>query len=914
MSSALDRYDLHEVGRLPVPGDNAAIAVRRLDAGTRIAYEGQEFALDYTVLEGHRFAIRPVATGDALLSWGLPFGYATRSIAPGNYLHNPKILKALAGRDLDFALPKEANFRDNPLEPYPLDPATFRPGVQAPRYSAEDARTFQGYQRGGDRGVGTRNHIVILATTSRTASWAKALEARFAGSTEGSETMDKVVAIAHTEGGGFDQPNNLDLLLRTLAGFIVHPNVGAVLGVDDGFGPVTNRQLRAYLREQQYPLDDVPHRFVTLRDSFEADLARGAALVRAWHDELAASRRAPAPVAALKLGLQCGGSDAFSGVSGNPLAAWVAAEILRHGGAANLAETDELIGAEDYILRNVRDYATAARFLATVARFKERVGWHGHTAEGNPSGGNNFRGLYNIALKSIGAAAKKAPDVRLDDVIEYGERMLAPGYYFMDSPGNDLESIAGQVASGSNLLYFVTGNGSITNFPFVPTVKIVTTTGRYQLLSHEMDVNAGEYLDGVPMADLGRRTFDLTLAVASGQRTVGERAGHAQVSIWRNWRQTGPVDLTRVRDAPATTGDPIPVKPNPAIDPLAGLTFTAIRGAHGPVSDQVGLVLPTSLCSGQIALRIADYLNARQVGRAGDGGRVSRYVALPHTEGCGVSSGSSEELYARTLVGYLLHPLVGPALLLEHGCEKTHNDYIRHELRQRGIGLDRFGWASVQLDGGIEAVTAKAAGWFRDTLAVAPAPVYETASLGALRLGLAALGPVAPDLARALARLTGAIVAAGGTVVVPENAPLLRSNDFPHALLEGPAPAPSLAYGEIAARPGLHVMAAPTDHWVETLTGLGATGVEIVLLHVGERPAQAHRLVPVLQVATDPAVGARYAADLDLALPAGVSPADWAGALLRLVLRAASRDYAPRLVTRGNVDFQFTRGLLGVSM
>ncbi|MGN6697822.1 MAG: UxaA family hydrolase, partial [Thermomicrobiales bacterium] len=272
MSRVSGCYDLHEVGRLPVPGDNAAIAVRRLDAGTRIAHDGQEFALDYTVLEGHRFAIRPIATDEALLSWGLPFGYALRPIAPGAYLHNPKILKALAGRDLDFALPTEANFRDNPLEPYPLDPATFRLGVQVPRYGADQARTFLGYQRGGDRGVGTRNHIIILATTSRTSSWAKALEARFAGSTDGSVAVDKVVAIAHTEGGGFDQPNNLDLLLRTLAGFIVHPNVGAVLAVDDGFGPITNRQLRAYLREQGYPLDDVPPRFVTLRDSFEADL------------------------------------------------------------------------------------------------------------------------------------------------------------------------------------------------------------------------------------------------------------------------------------------------------------------------------------------------------------------------------------------------------------------------------------------------------------------------------------------------------------------------------------------------------------------------------------------------------------------------------------------------------------------
>src|SRR5205085_186410 len=180
-----------------------------------------------------------------------------------------------------------------------------------------------------------------------------------------------------------------------------------------------------------YPLDDVLHRFVTLRDTFDADLERGAALIREWLPRVAAARRTARPLSALKLGLQCGGSDAFSGISGNPLAAWVARELIRHGG-----------------------------------------------------------------------------------VIAYGERMRAPGYYFMDSPGNDLESIAGQVASGSNFLYFVTGNGSITNFPFVPTIKIVTTTGRYRLLSRDMDVNAGAYLDGVPMDELGRELLERTIAAA----------------------------------------------------------------------------------------------------------------------------------------------------------------------------------------------------------------------------------------------------------------------------------------------------------------------------------------------------------------------------------------------------------------
>ena len=166
--------------------------------------------------------------------------------------------------------------------------------------------------------------------------------------------------------------------------------------------------------------------------------------------------------------------------------------------------------------------ATARRFLEMIERFKERVSWHGASAEGNPSGGNKYRGLYNIVLKSIGAAMKRHPDVPLDGCLEYSQPIPESGYWFMDSPGNDLESIAGQVASGCNMIYFVTGNGSITNFPFVPTVKIVTTSQRFELLAEDMDVNAGAYQDGASMDELGQQLFERPLAVAAGEHPGDE--------------------------------------------------------------------------------------------------------------------------------------------------------------------------------------------------------------------------------------------------------------------------------------------------------------------------------------------------------------------------------------------------------
>ena len=228
-------YRLDDIARIPAPGDNVAIATRRLPAGTSVEIAGARVASDYTILEGHRFAIAPIPAGRALLSWGLPFGYAICDITPGAYVHNAKILAALRGRVIDFALPPEPNFRDTALEPYALDEARFRPGRQVAPYPADAMRSFQGFARGGDRGVGTRNHVVVLATTSRTASWARALEERLRDVAAAYPGVDGVVAVAHTEGGA-GPPNNRELLLRTLAGFVVHPNVGAVLAVDRGVG------------------------------------------------------------------------------------------------------------------------------------------------------------------------------------------------------------------------------------------------------------------------------------------------------------------------------------------------------------------------------------------------------------------------------------------------------------------------------------------------------------------------------------------------------------------------------------------------------------------------------------------------------------------------------------------------------
>ena len=897
-----DRFEFDRVARVPAEADNVVIATRRLEAGTLVADGASEFHLPHAVLEGHRFVRVPTPQGARLTSWGLPFGIATRALAPGEYVCNEKILSALAARDIDFALPEAANFVDT-IETYTLDEACFTPGAQVA--TAATTATFEGFRRSGGRGVGTRNFVVVLATTSRANGFVRAVAERAAAKAPAG--IDGVVAVTHTEGGGSGRPNNLGHVLRVLAGFMVHPNVGAVLAADDGTGAYGNDDLRRFMEDRSDPLGHVSHAFFRIERGFEDEVARATALIEGWLPEVAAAERSPEPAGELRLALQCGGSDAFSGVSGNALAGWVAKEVIRHGGAANLAETDELIGAEPYVLENVRDTATARAFLEKIENFKRYAANHGATAEGNPTGGNNFRGLYNIALKSLGAARKKHPEVRLDHVIDYGAPMREPGYYFMDSPGNDLESIAGQVAAGSNLILFITGNGSITNFPFVPTLKFVTTTGRFELLANEMDVNAGRYNDGMAMDALGAETFELALDIASGQRSKGELAGHAQVSVWRDWPRTGKEGLEEIAAQPAPDGGPIAVLDAPPLD----LAFDALVTEDGVAADQIALVMPTSLCSGQVARLIADELDANPPPWSD----VSRFVALVHTEGCGSANGAG--LYLDTLTGHLAHRSVRHAVLLEHGCEMTHNDAVRNHLAARGVAAERFGWASVQLDGGIASVQEKVTRQLEEMAADRASPELERKRVGAaeLRVGLIADGLLASSMGEALGRMAAGLVAAGATVVVPDNEGLLGNDGFRHALFpDGAVPSASLAFGRPAEHAGFHVMETPTENAVEALAGLGAAGVDLMLCHVGQTPLQGHPMLPLVQVTAEPDVAAMYGSDLDRVLAPARGTDAIVAELAALVADVASGRYRPALWSRGVTEFQLTRGRLGLSM
>ncbi len=877
-----ETVNFSDVGRLPLPGDNVAIATRDLPAGSVVARGNERFALSHTVLEGHRFVCAPVPAGGNLLSWELPFGVARVDLQPGDYVINEKMLAELRIRNLDFELPEEPNFTDARHE-YILDEAAFKTGEQVAL--TESPGTFQGFDRGPARGSGTRNFIVILGTTALTGSFARELAARFKTQAEELPNIDGVVAVAHTEGGTDERPNNCELVLRTLAGFMTHSNVGAILAVDSGPGPIDNDALKEHLDANDHPIGDVPHAFFRHERSRAVDLDRAAEIVADWLPMVNAMERTDRPIAHLKLAMQCGGSDAFSGISGNPLSSEVAREILRHGGSANLAETTELIGAENYVLNNVRDIGTARAFLNQIERYERLAQWHGQSAEGNPSGGNLLRGLYNIVVKSIGAAMKKHPDVRLDRVVEYGEQMTDPGYYFMDSAGNDLESIAGQVACGCNVVHFITGNGSITNFPFVPTVKIVTTSGRYELLSNDMDIDAGRYLEGESMERLAREAFDYTIEVASGLQSVGEAAGHSQVQLWREWRQDKDGGVEKVLNAPKPDGRPtaVPEIGSVADIDLSELRFPAWRSGDHIALERVGLIAPTSLCAGQIAQGIVDRLNAAPMPPG-----IDRFAALPHTEGCGTSRGYAEDLFVLTMIGYLRHPAVARALLLEHGCEKTHNDEFRVNLKKRGIDAANFGWASIQNDGGIEAVTGRVMDWFQsgsvpnsalalpergcvvdqpqqrgrqprpgtysdarglEVAAAGPedgtqprsgAPHKEEVNLNTIRLGIIVREAPPNEAAAGISAALTTIVNAGGSVAIAENAVIGNASGFASLFEVARASSPAGSPG-VSARPSEPCGGTPQEPAAGTAalpTLAYGQAIEQPGLHVMETPTR----------------------------------------------------------------------------
>ena len=425
---------LSAVCRLPAPDDNVAIAIRRLDAGTRIEIDGEVRTLASCVLEGHRLAVRPIAPGEALLSWGLPFGHALVPIAPGDYVCNESMLQALAVRQLGVPLPSAPNFADY-LVPFALDPATYRPGQPVDRV-ARRARSAATVAAGG-RGVGTRNTIVILGHD--VAHGQRRAPARVAAAAAGARRTRRSTASSPSPtpraAGRASRTTPPRCCARWPGSWSTRTSARSSRSTTASSRSPT-RGSRRSCASTACRSTTCAHAFLSVGGGLAAGLAAGEKIVRGWIDAVEADARTEEPLGGLRIALQCGGSDAFSGVSGNPLAGAIVHELIRHGGTGVLCETDETAGAEAYVLRNTRGHRDCARRCSGhIQRFKERLSWHGVTPESNPSGGNKLRGLYNITLKSLGAVHKKDPRTPVDHVIDYADPLEPRRLLLHEQPG-----------------------------------------------------------------------------------------------------------------------------------------------------------------------------------------------------------------------------------------------------------------------------------------------------------------------------------------------------------------------------------------------------------------------------------------------------------------------------------------------
>jgi altronate hydrolase len=387
---------------------------------------------------------------------------------------------------------------------------------------AQQAATFEGYVRADGR-VGTRNYIGVLSTVNCSATACKAIAQAFSGA-GALPGVDGVVAITHGSGCGMSaEGEGLELLRRTLRGYAAHPNFAAVLLV--GLGCEVNQVDPLVEGLDTTTRDRI--RTLTIQDAggTREAIARGQELVRELAVRAAAAKRSTVPVSRLVVGLQCGGSDGYSGISANPALGAAVDLLVRHGGTAILSETPEIHGAEHLLTARAASPQVAERLLARLRWWEAYAARNGAQLNNNPSPGNKAGGITTILEKSLGAVAKGGGST-LVDVVEYAEPVRSRGLVFMDTPGYDPVSATGQVAGGASLICFTTGRGSTYGCKPVPSLKLATNTAMYRRMSLDMDFNAGEIVDGtLSVEQAGERIFRLMLAAASGERTLSEQHG-----------------------------------------------------------------------------------------------------------------------------------------------------------------------------------------------------------------------------------------------------------------------------------------------------------------------------------------------------------------------------------------------------
>lgn len=486
------------------PDDNVVVAVDAIAQGSGAA----GLTARDRVPRGHKMAVAPIRDGEPVRKFGQVIGFASRPIAPGDWVHEHNVTLHDFARDYRFA----EDARNDEVLPVEL------------------RATFEGYVRANGR-TGTRNYIGILTSVNCSASAARfiAREVERSGILADYPEIDGVVAFVHGTGCGLAaQGEGFDVLRRTQWGYATHANLGAALMVGLGCEVFQIDRMK-----DEYGLVEGDH-FQTMTiqatGGTRKTVAEGVERIKAMLPVAARARRETRPASEITLALQCGGSDGYSGITANPALGAAADLLVKHGGTAILSETPEIYGAEHLLTRRAVNRAVGERLVERIKWWEAYTARNGGEMNNNPSPGNKAGGLTTILEKSLGAAAKGGTTT-LRAVYEYAEPVTEKGFVFMDTPGYDPVGATGQVAGGANVMCFTTGRGSAFGCKPTPSIKLATNSQVYASMIDDMDINCGDVLDGVTIAAKGEEIFRRVLGVASGARTKSEELGYGEAEF-----------------------------------------------------------------------------------------------------------------------------------------------------------------------------------------------------------------------------------------------------------------------------------------------------------------------------------------------------------------------------------------------
>ena len=477
------------------PADNVVTATRALEVAVAV----ESTRTRALIPSGHKIATAPIAAGEAVRKYNQLIGYASCDIAAGDHVHTQNV----AFRNTDAAYEYGTDLRH-------VAPAT--------------GDTIMGFKRENGR-VGTRNYIAIVTSVNCSATAARMIADHFTPAMMAQfPNVDGVVAFVHGTGCGMGgDGEGFEALQRVMWGYAKHPNHAGVVMV--GLGCEMNQidwLLEAYGLKQSPLFQTMNIQNVAgLRQTVELGIKKVAAMLPLAND----ITRTPCPASELMVALQCGGSDAWSGITANPALGYACDLLAAQGGTGVLAETPEIYGAEHLLTRRAHDRATGDKLVGLIRWWEDYTSRNKGSMDNNPSPGNKAGGLTTILEKSLGAAAKGGT-TPLMGVFKYAEPVTARGFTFMDSPGYDPASVTGQIAGGCNLVCFTTGRGSAFGSKPAPTIKVATNSEMATRMAEDMDVDAGTILSkGVSVEEKGREIYEMFLAVASGAQSKSEAQG-----------------------------------------------------------------------------------------------------------------------------------------------------------------------------------------------------------------------------------------------------------------------------------------------------------------------------------------------------------------------------------------------------